>query len=123
MWIGFRTRVRFPSTPLEAVETNGCPTAQIAVFKNVFSVILYVDMSAEYEDAVESDVITFKMIQDWIMYTYDISISKSSITQVKNKCGLKELKIGSAVAESNPKLRSQKEKYVLKAFKYFKIVG
>ena len=118
-----RTRVRFPSTPLEAVETNGCPTAQIAVFKNVFSVILYVDMSAEYEDAVESDVITFKMIQDWILYTYDVSVSNSSITQVKEKCGLDKLRIDSAVLESNPKLKSKKEKYVFDAFKYFKIVS
>ncbi len=80
-------------------------------------------MSAEYEDAVESDVITFKMIQDWILYTYDVSVSNSSITQVKEKCGLDKLRIDSAVLESNPKLKSKKEKYVFDAFKYFKIVS
>ena len=119
----FQSSTAKQSAPLEAVETNGCPTAQIAVFKNVFSVILYVDMSAEYEDAVESDVITFKMIQDWILYTYDVSVSNSSITQVKEKCGLDKLRIDSAVLESNPKLKSKKEKYVFDAFKYFKIVS
>ena len=55
--MGFWTRVRLPSGPLKAVETNGCPTAQIAVLKNVFSIILYVDMDAEYEDAAPNDTI------------------------------------------------------------------
>ena len=43
--------------PLKVVETNGCPTAQIVVLKNVFSIILYVDMDAEYEDATPNDTI------------------------------------------------------------------
>lgn len=111
--MGFWTRVRLPSGPLKAVETNDCPTAQIAVLKNVFSIILYVDMDAEYEDAAPNDTITFRMIQDWILYTYDVSVSNSSITQVKEKCGLDTLRIDSAVLESNPKLKSKKEKYVL----------
>ena len=105
------------------METNGCPIAQIAVLKNVFSIILYVDMDAEYEDATSNDTITFRMIQDWILYTYDVSVSNSSITQVKEKCGLDKLRIDSAVLESNPKLKSKKEKYVFDAFKYFKIVS
>ncbi len=121
--MGFWTRVRLPSGPLKAVETNGCPTAQIAVLKNVFSIILYVDMDAEYEDATSNDTITFRMIQDWILYTYDVSVSNSSITQVKEKCGLDKLRIDSAVLESNPKLKSKKEKYVFDAFKYFKIIS
>ena len=114
------------STPVwstKAVATNGCPTAQIAVLKNVFSIILYVDMDAEYEDAAPNDTITFRMIQDWILFTYDVSVSNSSITQVKEKCGLDKLRIDSAVLESNPKLKSKKEKYVFDAFKYFKIVS
>lgn len=121
--MGFWTRVRLPSGPLKAVATNGCPTAQIAVLKHVFSIILYVDMDAEYEDAAPNDTITFRMIQDWILYTYDVSVSNSSITQVKEKCGLVKLRIDSAVLESNPKLKSKKEKYVFDAFKYFKIVS
>ena len=80
-------------------------------------------MNAEYEDAIPSDIITFKMIQDWILFTYDVSVSKSSITQVKEKCGLEKLKINSAVAESNPKLKSRKEKLVLEAFKHYRIIS
>ena len=38
--MGFWTRVRLPPNPLDAVETNCRPTAQIAVFRNVFSVIV-----------------------------------------------------------------------------------
>lgn len=38
--ISFRTRVRLSSSPLEAAETNCRPTAQIAVFRNVFSIIV-----------------------------------------------------------------------------------
>lgn len=38
--IGFWTRVRLPSGPLDAVETNCRSTAQIVVFRNVFSVIV-----------------------------------------------------------------------------------
>ena len=59
------------SAPLNAVETNCRPTAKIAVFRNVFSVILYIDMNAE----------------------------------------------------SNPKLKSRKEKLVLEAFKHYRIIG
>ena len=76
------------SAPLNAVETNCRPTAQIAVFRNVFSVILHIDMNAEYEDAIPSDIITF-----------------------------------SAVAESNPKLKSRKEKLVLEASKHYRIIS
>ncbi len=49
--MGFWTRVRLPPIPLDAVETNCRPTAQIAVFRNVFNVIVP-ELKAEKERLV-----------------------------------------------------------------------
>ncbi|MBQ7776086.1 MAG: hypothetical protein IJ379_09210 [Lachnospiraceae bacterium] len=116
--MGFWTRVRLPSTPLDAEETNCRSTAQIAVFRNVFSIVI----STNIKDIPRKPAkLTFGLIQKWIEDNHGMKVSKSSITQVKNKCEIQNLEFGT---KSNvvPDLKTEKEKLVLKAFEYYGIV-
>ena len=89
--IGFRTRVRLPSSPLEAAETNCRPTAQIAVFRNVFSVIV----PTKTKDVPRKPAkLTFRLLQKWIEDNHGVKVSKSSIMQMKSKCGIQKLEFG-----------------------------
>lgn len=116
--MGFWTRVRLPSTPLDAVETNCRPTAQIAVFRNVFSVIV----STKTKDVPQKLArLTFGLLQKWIEDNHGVKVSKSSITQVKNKCGIQKLEFG-AKCNVVPELKTEKERLVLEAFKYHGLV-
>ena len=116
--MGLRTRVRLPSGPLDAVETNCRPTAQIAVFRNVFSVIVPTDTKNIPPKPAK---LTFGVIQKWIEDNYKVKVSKSSISQLKNKCGIQKIEHG-AKCEIVPELKTEKERLVLKAFEYYGIV-
>ena len=114
----FWTRVRLPSTPLDAVETNCRPTAQIAVFRNVFSVIV----PTKTKDVPQKPAkLTFGLLQKWIEDNHGVKISKSSITQVKSKCGIQKLEFG-AKCEIVPELKTEKERLVLEAFMHYGLV-
>ena len=85
--MGFWTRVRLPSGPLNAVETNCRSYAQIAVFRNVFSIIV----PTKSKDVPQKPArLTFGLLQKWIEDNHGVNVSKSSITQVKNKCGIQK---------------------------------
>ena len=116
--MGFWTRVRLPSTPLTATQTNCRPNVKIAVCRNVFSVIIPM---IHRDISLEPAKLTFGLIQKWIEDNHGMKVSKSSITQVKNKCEIQNLEFG---AKSNvvPDLKTEKEKLVLKAFEYYGIV-
>ena len=65
--------------------------------------------------------LTFQDVQDWVMREHGQKISKSSITQVKAKCGISGLNTGiKGVMPAN--VSSNKEKLVLEAFKAFELV-
>ena len=116
--MGLRTRVRFPSGPLDAVETNCRPTAQIAVFRNVFSVIV----PTKTKDVPKKTAkLTFGLLQKWIEDNHGVKISKSSITKVKCKCGIPKIEFG-AKCEIVPELKTEKERLVLEAFKHYGLV-
>ena len=65
--------------------------------------------------------LTFGLLQKWIEDNYGVKISKSSISQVKNKCGIQKLEFG-AECEIVPELKTEKERLVLEAFKYHGLV-
>ena len=116
--IGFRTRVRLPSSPLDAVETNCRPTAKIEVFRNVFSIIV----STETKDIPpKTSKLTFRLLQKWIEDNHGVKVSKSSITQVKDKCGISKLEFG-VKCDIVPDLKTEKEKLVLEAFQHYGLV-
>lgn len=65
--------------------------------------------------------LTFGLLQKWIEDNHGVKVSKSSITQVKNKCGIQKLEFG-AKCNVVPELKTEKERLVLEAFKYHGLV-
>ena len=118
--MGFRTGVRRPSGPLFSQASNPVPSFRFAVFRNVFS--LSVELNQFQTEDEDADLkVTFVKIQNWIKDKYGISVSNSSITQVKTKCGMTTFDIMQKV-KTIPELKSEKEKLVLEAFKHFELV-
>ncbi len=54
-------------------------------------------------------------VRKWVKRVYGLDISKSSVCSVRDKCGADKLEIGTS--KVIPKLKSEKEKAVLEAFK------
>lgn len=65
---------------------NPLPTAKIAVLRNVFILVLDVNLS---ETPVERKSLSYSVIRDWVKKEFDVTISNSSITMVKEKCVLR----------------------------------
>ena len=114
----FWTGVQLPSSPLEAVETNCRSIAQLGAFRNIVSIVLATNNT---DIPKKPSQLTFSSIQKWIEGMYGVKVSKSSITQVKNKCKIDKIEFGAKGIM--PELQTEKEKLVLKAFEHFKIVG
>ena len=62
--------------------------------------------------------LTFDLIQKWIEDNHGVTVSKSSITQVKNKCEIKRIEFG-AKSDVIPELKTEKERLVLEAFEHY----
>ena len=75
----------------------------------------------ECEQDAQNDNISFRRIRTWIKETYNVEISNSSITMVKEKCGIEKLQVDANFKEV-PFMKSKKEQLVLEAFKHFNIV-
>ena len=118
-WIGFRTGVRFPSGPLEAEQTNRYPSFILAVLKFSFCMIFEAKILEMFD--VERLDITFSTIRDWIQKKYGVIVSNSSISQVKEKCGIDEFKLDMKL-ECECENLTEKEQYVLMALKHFKVI-
>ena len=114
----FRTRVQLPSGPLDREVQNGYPTAHFAAFKNQFAIIF--DVNWSYEPPKRNEL-SFGSIRDWIYDTYGFEISNSSISQVKAKCHINSLEEPGDDVRI-PKLKTDKEKAVLEAFRYYNII-
>lgn len=88
------------------------------MFRNVFSIIV----QAKAKDVPQKPAkLTFGLLQKWIEDNHGVKVSKPSITQVKNKCGISKLEFGVKCGIA-PELKSEKEKLVLEAFKHYGIV-
>ena len=70
---------------------------------------------------VEDYLLNFQNMGKWIEDNYGVKISKSSISQVKNKCGIQKLEFG-AKCEIVPELKTEKERLVLEAFMHYGLV-
>lgn len=65
--------------------------------------------------------LSFAVIREWVSNKYGVKISNSSITGVMQKANIKSLdEPGDEII--TPFLRSEKEKYVLEAFKEYNII-
>lgn len=89
------------------------------MYKNVFALVI--DINDECKVDAHNYSISFSGIRAWIKDIYDVEISNSSITMVKDKCGIEKIEIN-ARHEDIPLLKSKKEQLVLEAFKHFNIV-
>ena len=118
--MGFWTRVRLPSTPLESQASNTVRDWNLAVFKNEFALIL--DTNQYQADCDDIDTISYTSIQRYVKERYGIQISKSTISQVKAKCGLKSFERSQAVTVVED-VKSEKEKIVLEAFRELGLVN
>ena len=70
---------------------------------------------------VERLDITFSTIRDWIFKKYGVNVSNSSISQVKEKCGIDEFKLDMKLECECSKL-TEKEQYIFMALKHFNVV-
>lgn len=113
-----RCSTKTQPAPLDREVQNGYPTAHFAAFKNQFAIIF--DVNWSYEPPKRNEL-SFASIRDWICDTYGLEISNSSISQVKAKCHIDSLEEpGDDVCI--PKLKTDKEKAVLEAFRYYNII-
>ena len=117
--ICFWTRVRPPSGPLEAEQTNRYPNFVLAVLKFTFCMIFEAKILEMFD--VERLDITFSTIRAWILKRYGVIVSNSSISQVKEKCGIDEFKLDMKIECEGSRL-TEKEQYVLMALKHFKVI-
>ncbi len=119
--IGLWTRVRLPPNPLQSEASNTYPINKIAVFRNIFFVIIDMKGYHEEEKATETKI-TFAYIRRYVSEHYNLKISNSTITQIVNKCGLNSINLGQKI-NTMPSVKSEKEKVVLEVFKELGIVA
>ena len=118
--MGFWTRVRLPPNPLNCEASNTYPSPRLAVYKNVFALVIDINDDECNVDA-HNYSISFRGIRAWIKDMYDVELSNSSISMVRDKCGIEKIEINARYKEI-PSLKSKKEQLVLEAFKHFNIV-
>ncbi len=116
--MGLRTWVRLPSGPLDNRYTNPSSNARVSVFGNVFGIIIELSQPPRTKEYA----LTFGGIIHWVFDYYGVRISRSTITQVRNKCGLSSLEARGEKEIVLPSLKSEKEQMVIEAFKNLGIV-
>ena len=119
--MGFWTRVRLPSTPLQREVTNPIRGASLHVFRNVCMHFLYVDWESMHKDADAEVRLSFGNIRKWVLDVHGVKVSNGSINQVMKKCGIERLDADDA--KLSIELKSEKEKLVYEAFKHFNVVS
>ena len=119
--MGFWTRVRLPSSPLNRARTNPVQAAYIGVFRNVCGIILDVNFDDIGDDNVDMNKLSFGNIRRWVADEFGVKVSNGSINQVMKKCGIERLDADDA--KLSIELKSEKEKLVYEAFKHFNVVS
>ncbi len=119
--MGLWTRVRLPPIPLQSEASNTYPINKIAVFRNIF--FLIIDMKGYHEEENTTETkITFAYIRRYVSEYYGLKISNSTITQIVNKCGLDSIELGQRI-NTMSSVKSEKERVVLEVFKELGIVA
>ena len=121
--MGFWTRVRFPSSPLDGVqEEPQLEKTKISLYENVFGVTFEIKCKDDDKQADNNYVYTFADVQNWISKNFDMKISKSSISMVKNKLGIDKITYKASNELKAGIIKTNKEKAVIEAFKAFKVI-
>ena len=118
--MNFWTRVRLPPNPLEHEAANPLRGNYYCVYKNVFAMIL--DFDVVEGNSLHRKVITttHSDIRKWVSDNLDITVSNSSIGRVMEKCGIDSFEKKQKCIF--PRLKSEKEKAILTAFKEMNII-
>ena len=114
-------KYRFYSTDATVRYTNTVSQARLAVYRNVFGLIVETD---DYEPGayLQTKHATYQEIQTWVKQRYNLHVSNHAISQVKALCGLARDGPGGAEGQDGPKLRSDKEAAIREAFLWFGII-
>ena len=113
----FSTPVRLPSTPLGFRVSNPYDRIKIGARKNTGCISIKTDFLKE---ETEEFPLSINGVRKWVRAEFGMSISKSSVCAVRDKCGASELKVGAG--KTVPKLKSKKELAVLAAFRHFGVL-
>ena len=65
---------------------------------------------------------TYAAIQKWIEDNHGVTVSKSSVTMVKDKCGALKLDFKAGKEPDSGIIKTAKERLVLEAFRAFGVV-
>ena len=88
------------------------------VFRNVFGIVVPFPIK---DISKNTPNLTFLVIQNWIYDRFGKKVSKSSISQVKAKCGIEKLEYG-CKANLIPQIKTENEEMVLEAFRFYNII-
>ncbi len=92
------------------------------MYKSWFGIEIDISEHGTAKNDAISYPITFNKIQKWIKDNHNITVSKSSITMVKNKCNICKLDFKAGKEPADNSIKTKKEQLVLAAFKAFDII-
>ena len=118
--MNFWTRVRLPSNPLDHEAANPLRGNYYSVCENVFALIVDLNVFEKNIDDKSEAVTTHSDIRKWVSDNLDITVSNSSIGRVMEKCGIDSFEKKQKCIF--PRLKSEKEKAILTAFKEMNII-
>ena len=110
----------------KAKYTNTENNIGIAVYHNVFGVIINNIDDYEEETYRQTKCATYKEIQAWVKQKYGLHVNNSNIAETKGKCGLEKNAYKGREASGKyapPKLRTDKEAAIREAFIAFGLIG
>ena len=93
----------------------------IAVYKSTFGIVI--DTSGYGAEQTDPNCPpTYAAIQKWIEDNHGVTVSKSSVTMVKDKCGALKLDFKAGKEPDSGIIKTAKERLVLEAFRAFGVV-
>ena len=88
------------------------------VYRNIFGIVIPIENK---DISIEAPNLSFSVIQKWVCDNLGKNVSKSSISQLKDKCGIIKLEYG-CKASIIPQVKTENEKAILEAFEFFNII-
>lgn len=89
------------SAPPNVKYTNTMSRIRLAVYRNVFALIVEID-GYEGETRLQTKRATYKDLQTWVKERYGLHVSNLAISQTKELCGLSKTKYKGSLPQSWP---------------------
>ena len=119
-----RSRVRSPSSPPYERHTNTVSTASVAVYRNVFALVVDID-DYEGETRLQTKRATYAEIRAWVRKHYNLHVSNLAISWTKDRCGLAKARPKKGEGPEGPyaaELTTEKEAAIQEAFRWFGLI-